>query len=142
MASLSVSELNKLSEILVYNLVLLSTTNTPGIVRTRIIDDSSEQKVQYNFRYAVEDPVNNVFNDHWEHRIGDFVKGGYSLLDPDGKIRTVLYEVDGKRGFRAYIRRKKPGPYFYTTRILKKHYTPFVLRKPVGRITVDQLDRN
>lgn len=47
--------------------------------------------------------------DQWEDRHGEYVKGGYSMLDADGKIRTVNYEVDGRRGFHAVVKRKFPG---------------------------------
>lgn len=47
--------------------------------------------------------------DRWEHRIGEYVKGAYSVLDPDGRIRTVDYEVDGHKGYHAVIRMNEPG---------------------------------
>lgn len=47
--------------------------------------------------------------DRWEQRIGEYVKGAYSVLDPDGRVRTVDYEVDGKKGYNAVVRLNKPG---------------------------------
>lgn len=49
--------------------------------------------------------------DRWEHRVGEYVKGAYSVLDPDGRIRTVDYEVDGKKGYHAVIRMNEPSKY-------------------------------
>ncbi|XP_034238948.1 uncharacterized protein LOC117643896 [Thrips palmi] len=66
--------------------------------------------VHYKYQYAVDDPVSGVVNDRWEQRSGDFVKGQYSLLDPDGKVRIVDYEVDGERGFHAVIHTRYPAP--------------------------------
>jgi hypothetical protein len=65
--------------------------------------------VQYDYRYAVDDPVSGVINDRWEHRHGEYVKGAYSVLEPDGKVRTVDYEVDGPKGFHAVIRTQFPS---------------------------------
>lgn len=39
----------------------------------------------------------------WEHREGDVVKGSYSLMEPDGSIRTVDYTADSHNGFNAVV---------------------------------------
>lgn len=44
----------------------------------------------------------------WEQRDGDKVKGSYSVLEPDGSIRTVDYTADDLHGFNAVV--KKTGP--------------------------------
>lgn len=44
----------------------------------------------------------------WEYRDGDKVKGSYSVLEPDGSIRTVDYTADDHSGFNAVV--KKTGP--------------------------------
>lgn len=41
-----------------------------------------------------------------EVRVGDVVKGEYSLKEPDGTIRTVKYTADGKNGFNAVVLRR------------------------------------
>lgn len=66
-------------------------------------------QVKYDFRYSVNEPTYGVVMDQWEDRHGEYVKGGYSMLDADGKIRTVNYEVDGRKGFHAVVNRKYPG---------------------------------
>lgn len=49
------------------------------------------------------------FKSHHEQRDGDVVKGIYTLLEPDGTIRSVYYTAD-KHGFVADV--KKSGkPY-------------------------------
>lgn len=40
----------------------------------------------------------------WESREGDGVKGHYSVLEPDGSIRTVTYTADAKNGFNAVVK--------------------------------------
>jgi hypothetical protein len=66
-------------------------------------------QVQYHYRYAVDDPTSGVVNDRWEHRQGEYVKGAYSVLEPDGQLRIVDYEVDGSKGFHAVVRTQFPG---------------------------------
>jgi hypothetical protein len=68
--------------------------------------------VQYHYRYAVDDPISGVINDRWEHRHGEYVKGAYSVLEPDGRLRIVDYEVDGPKGFHAVIRTQFPSKSF------------------------------
>ena len=74
----------------------------------------SRSQVQYHYRYAVDDPTSGVINDRWEHRQGEYVKGAYSVLEPDGRLRIVDYEVDGPNGFHAVVRTQFPGRSFVT----------------------------
>lgn len=73
------------------------------------INPGTVGQVVYEFRYSVDDQRSGVVNDRWEQRVGQFVKGSYSLLEPSGMIRTVNYEVDGRRGFVAVVRTHYPG---------------------------------
>jgi len=43
-----------------------------------------------------------------ESRDGDVVKGQYSLVEPDGAIRTVTYTADPVNGFNAVVERSAP----------------------------------
>lgn len=43
-----------------------------------------------------------------EVRDGDVVKGQYSLVEPDGSVRTVDYTADDHNGFNAIV--SKSGP--------------------------------
>ncbi|XP_075233165.1 uncharacterized protein LOC142331272 [Lycorma delicatula] len=83
---------------------------------------SNDNQVKYDYRYAIDDSVSGVINDRWEHRIGEFVKGAYSLLEPGGKIRTVNYEVDGKRGFHATVHTTNPANLLLSNQQLEKSY--------------------
>lgn len=47
--------------------------------------------------------------DHWEDRKGDSVQGRYSLVEPEGNVRTVYYQVDKGSGFKAAIKLHMPG---------------------------------
>ncbi|XP_069705124.1 uncharacterized protein [Periplaneta americana] len=85
-------------------------------------------EVQYDYRYAVDDPKSGVINDRWEQRYGEYVKGAYSVLDPDGRVRTVDYEVDGPKGFHAVIRTQFPRnsllSYLQLQKSIKQHGDP------------------
>ncbi|XP_037945225.1 cuticle protein 7-like, partial [Teleopsis dalmanni] len=43
-----------------------------------------------------------------ETRDGDSVKGQYSLVEPDGSIRTVDYTADKHNGFNAVVHKTAP----------------------------------
>ncbi|XP_063219863.1 cuticle protein 19-like [Bacillus rossius redtenbacheri] len=62
---------------------------------------------QYKFDYAVHDPHTGDVKNQWETRDGDVVKGSYSLVEPDGSVRTVDYTADKHNGFNAVV--KKSG---------------------------------
>lgn len=47
--------------------------------------------------------------DHWEDRKGDTVQGRYSLVEPEGNVRTVYYQVDQGSGFKAMVKLRTPG---------------------------------
>lgn len=44
---------------------------------------------QYSYNYGVVDELTGDVKSQHEIRDGDIVKGQYSLLEPDGSIRTV-----------------------------------------------------
>ncbi|XP_059477962.1 cuticle protein 19-like [Neocloeon triangulifer] len=71
-------------------------------------------KPSYKFEYTVSDPHTGDLKKQWEHREGGVVKGLYSLVEPDGSLRTVHYEADPKTGFHATVHKtgvnKHPAP--------------------------------
>ncbi|XP_053689609.1 cuticle protein 7 [Sabethes cyaneus] len=69
----------------------------------------TNMQINYSFRYYIDHPQSGVALDHWEDRRGDYVHGGYGVLDPGGYVRTVHYEVDGDSGFRTVIKTSAPG---------------------------------
>lgn len=58
---------------------------------------------KYSFKYGVEDPHTGDVKAVQEERDGDRVKGEYSLVEPDGSIRTVKYTADKHTGFNAVV---------------------------------------
>jgi hypothetical protein len=53
----------------------------------------------------VNDPHTGDNKEHHETRNGDVVQGSYSLVEPDGTVRTVLYAADPVNGFNAVVQR-------------------------------------
>ncbi|XP_059477966.1 cuticle protein 19-like [Neocloeon triangulifer] len=64
---------------------------------------------KYSFNYGVNDPHTGDQKSQSETRDGDVVKGQYSLVEPDGTIRTVDYTADSINGFNAHVTRTGPA---------------------------------
>ncbi|KAJ8731936.1 hypothetical protein PYW08_014666 [Mythimna loreyi] len=60
----------------------------------------------YKFEYSVKDEHTGDHKSQEEHRDGDHVSGSYSLVEPDGNVRTVHYTADDHHGFRADVHHK------------------------------------
>lgn len=62
----------------------------------------------YKFEYSVKDTKTHDIKRQYEERDGDKLKGFYSLVQPDHKVRNVHYEAD-KHGFRAHVQYEGHG---------------------------------
>jgi len=58
---------------------------------------------KYKYSYRVNDKHTGDYKTAHEYRDGDVTKGSYSVLQPDGILRTVNYVVDPKGGFQAEV---------------------------------------
>ena len=58
---------------------------------------------KYDFKYGVQDYHTGDIKSQHESRDGGVVKGEYSLVEPDGSIRTVTYTADDHNGFQATV---------------------------------------
>lgn len=58
---------------------------------------------KYDFSYGIKDPHTGDVKSQHESRDGDVVKGQYSLVEPDGSVRTVDYTADDHNGFNAVV---------------------------------------
>ncbi|CAH3820908.1 cuticle protein 7-like [Pieris brassicae] len=63
----------------------------------------------YEFSYSVEDPQTGDHKSQHESREGDVVRGQYSLVQPDGAVRTVEYSADAHTGFNAVVHNSAPS---------------------------------
>ncbi|KAG8248545.1 hypothetical protein J6590_036902 [Homalodisca vitripennis] len=71
----------------------------------KAVDPEYDPNPQYQFAYSVQDPLTGDAKSQEESRDGDFVKGSYSLVEPDGALRTVQYTADPVNGFNAVVSR-------------------------------------
>ncbi|XP_013135088.1 PREDICTED: endochitinase A-like [Papilio polytes] len=62
---------------------------------------------RYAFEYGVNDPHTGDIKQQKEERNGDVVRGQYSLVEPDGSVRTVDYVADWETGFHANVHNSK-----------------------------------
>lgn len=65
---------------------------------------------KYSFNYGIKDPHTGDIKSQVEERDGDVVKGQYSLVEPDGSVRTVDYAADDHNGFNAVVHKTAPRP--------------------------------
>lgn len=68
-----------------------------------------QQNPAYAFSYGVKDLHTGDVKSQWESRDDGVVKGHYSVLEPDGSIRTVDYTADAKHGFNAVVKTHGPN---------------------------------
>ncbi|KAK9873789.1 hypothetical protein WA026_002146 [Henosepilachna vigintioctopunctata] len=67
-------------------------------------------KPEYDFGYSVNDPITGDQKSHREVKRDDVVHGTYSLIEPDGSRRTVVYTADDINGFNAVVYKDPPVP--------------------------------
>lgn len=53
----------------------------------------------YKFEYSVKDDHTHDHKSQHEERDGGHVRGHYSLVEPDGNVRSVHYEADDHHGY-------------------------------------------
>lgn len=68
-----------------------------------VADEYAATPPKYNFAYDVSDAYTGDYKTQTEQRDGDFVKGQYTLIEPDGTRRVVDYTADGQNGFNAVV---------------------------------------
>ncbi|XP_050544643.1 cuticle protein 7-like [Daktulosphaira vitifoliae] len=60
----------------------------------------------YNFEYSVNDQYTYDIKSQQEYSDGNgYVKGSYSLVEPDGSTRVVEYTADDYNGFNAEVKK-------------------------------------
>lgn len=60
----------------------------------------------YSYSYGVKDLHTGDIKHQWEKKEGDVIKGHYSMVEADGRIRIVDYTADSKNGFNAIVKHK------------------------------------
>jgi len=80
----------------------------PVVAKTVVADDY-DPNPQYSYGYSIQDGLTGDAKGHQESRSGDVVQGQYSLVEPDGAVRTVTYTADPVNGFNAVVDRQAPA---------------------------------
>jgi len=87
-----------------------------GLVPTAyVVDDHHDHHgdtyshPRYSFNYGVHDGLTGDVKSQSEVRDGGVVKGQYSLVEPDGSVRTVDYTADDVHGFNAVVSKSAPS---------------------------------
>ncbi|KAJ8955650.1 hypothetical protein NQ314_006868 [Rhamnusium bicolor] len=86
----------------------------------------------YSFSYGVKDLHTGDIKHQWEKKDGDLVTGQYSLVEPDGTVRTVDYTADKKSGFNAIV--KHTGPFHHPVQYKKPISHNEVVLKPKSNV--------
>ncbi|XP_049783123.1 cuticle protein 21-like isoform X3 [Schistocerca cancellata] len=68
-----------------------------------LADPYYDPNPQYSFSYSVSDALTGDAKQQQESRSGDVVEGSYSLVEPDGSVRTVQYTAAPGAGFNAVV---------------------------------------
>ncbi|XP_022820545.1 larval cuticle protein A2B-like [Spodoptera litura] len=84
-------------------------TAAPSAIGALPIATGSISVPRYGFNYAVNDPLTGDQKAQTESRDGGYVKGSYSLTEPDGTLRVVDYTADPVSGFNAVVKRVGPA---------------------------------
>lgn len=84
---------------------------------------------KYNFAYDVSDAYTGDYKTQTEVRDGDYVKGQYTVVEPDGSRRIVDYTADEHNGFNAVVS-KQEGHSAAAAPAYKPSYEPSPARKP------------
>ena len=67
------------------------------------VDTDYDPNPQYSYAYDIQDALTGDSKSQQESRSGDVVQGSYSLVEPDGTVRTVEYTADPVNGFNAVV---------------------------------------
>jgi len=78
----------------------------PAVARAAVLKTDFDPNPQYSFAYSVSDAITGDNKGQYESRNGDVVQGAYSLVEPDGTLRTVNYVADPINGFNAVVNRQ------------------------------------
>lgn len=104
-------------------LVVLAVFGSSALARPGYAVDYYDYP-KYAFNYGVADHSTGDVKSQHETRDGDVVKGQYSLVEPDGSVRTVDYTADPINGFNAVV--SKTAPLVHHHAPVVKHVAPVV----------------
>ncbi|CAG2068004.1 unnamed protein product, partial [Timema podura] len=110
-------------------LLMIVAVTRAAVLLTK--DGEYEDHPQYQYEYSVSDPVTGDSKSQRESRDGDIVRGSYSLVDPDGSVRTVTYTADPINGFSAVVEKNGVSTAFPASPVVRSVVAPAPIRTPV-----------
>lgn len=72
----------------------------------------------------MQDPHTGDHKSQHEVRDGDVVKGSYSVVEPDGTLRTVHYTADDHNGFNAVVEKSGHALHPQVSHPVPEHAAP------------------
>ncbi|XP_049772403.1 cuticle protein 18.6-like [Schistocerca cancellata] len=78
----------------------------PAVAAPAAVAAEYDPHPEYSFAYNVQDALTGDSKTQHESRSGDVVQGSYSLVEPDGSVRTVDYTADPVNGFNAVVHKE------------------------------------
>lgn len=87
-------------------MLLVGLVGLVALANAGVIVSEEDAHPKYSFGYGVHDESTGDSKSQQESRDGDFVKGSYSLNEPDGTKRIVDYTADPVNGFNAVVRKE------------------------------------
>ena len=73
-----------------------------------VVDTEYDPYPTYAFGYNVYDVISGDSKTQEETRVGDVVRGSYSMIEADGSRRIVSYVADPINGFNAVVQKDAP----------------------------------
>nr|CAD7413481.1 unnamed protein product [Timema poppensis] len=110
-------------------LLMIVAVTRAAVLLTK--DGEYEDHPQYQYEYSVSDPVTGDSKSQRESRDGDIVRGSYSLVDPDGSVRTVTYTADPVNGFSAVVEKNGVSTAYPASPVVRAVVAPVPVRTPV-----------
>ncbi|KAB0800258.1 hypothetical protein PPYR_05999 [Photinus pyralis] len=84
---------------------LASASVIEPVITETLLSAEFDPHPQYAYSYGVNDPLTGDVKSQVESRDGGFVKGQYTLDEPDGTKRIVDYTADDVNGFNAVVQK-------------------------------------
>ncbi|KAK9884875.1 hypothetical protein WA026_009101 [Henosepilachna vigintioctopunctata] len=100
----------------------------PVAVAKAVVPEPYDPHPQYSYGYDVKDGLTGDNKSQHESRDGDVVQGQYSVVDPDGTLRTVDYTADPVNGFNAVVHKQPLG-----AKVVAAH-VPVAYAAPVAKV--------
>jgi hypothetical protein len=76
-----------------------------NIDNVQVAKEVPQELRPYSFSYEINGPDTGDVKSASETSDGKVIKGSYSLIEPDGTLRRVIYQADAINGFTAQVER-------------------------------------